>query len=503
MELVDSLFEDWIYGRISEDDVGVERNVQRQLRACRIKSERHGGRLAGEEYDNDISALKGAPRPGFERLMAALTAPNPERGKRRIVVQHTSRLWRNRTERAMGIDALGPLGIIILQIDGPELDLGTAQGRMLAGMLGEVDTGESETKAERIRAAVVERAQEGRANGAVQYGWSRVYQYDVRGKVVGFEDTVDEAEAAIVREIVGRLLSGDSLNGITEDLNRRGVPAPNAGHRRKQRAAYQSDDGAVWGKSSVRKIALRPANIGLRVFHRGRDDEELLPAAWPAIVEFADHDRVSTLLTDPSRGTIRPANRRHLLTLGIGECGLCGGRLRTAPKGNGKYGRKILYVCEASHVARNLDSVNEYVSKVMIGLLEREESLTLLEGTSSLATAAMKRAAEHRARLDQAARDYADGLIESGQLRTITSRLKPQIEEAEAQSARHRTNPYAAFAASMIGDKARERWEALTVLQQRSLLQAFGVRVIIDRTRQGRGFDPTSVRIIPRGFNGE
>lgn len=496
----DALYDDFIYARISEDDTGIERNVNLQLRNCQIKSAREGGQIIGEFSDNDISALKGARREGFDALMAAVTAPNPQRRKRRIVLLHTSRLWRNRTERAIGIDTLGPLGIILLQINGPALDLKTAQGRMLAGMLGEVDTGESETKSERIRDAAFERAQEGRANGEVLYGWKRVYQYDPRGKVVGFEDVVDEAEAAVVQEVVRRLLSGDSLWGITRDLNERGVPAPRAGAARKRRAAWQNEEGSLWGETSVKKVAERPGNIGLRIFHRGREDEELLPAAWPAIIDFADHDRVLTLLGDPRRRTGKPANRRHLLTYGIGECGVCCGVLRTAPKGSEKYGRTILYMCEVSHVGRNLEAVNAYVEEVMVRLMNREDALTLLDGVPELASAAMKRAAEHRVRLDQAARDYADGLIEAAQLKVITARLKPQIEEADEQASRHRSNPYAKFAASVVGDKARERWQEMGVLQQRSLLMAFGVQVIIDRTRKGRGFDPASVRIIPRGF---
>ncbi|MFI0795069.1 recombinase family protein [Micromonospora rubida] len=89
--------------------------------------------------------------------MAAVAAPNPMGGQRRIVVVHTFRLWRNRSERASGIDLLGRLKVIVLPVNGPELHLVSAAGRMVAGMLGEVDTGESETKAERIASAARER----------------------------------------------------------------------------------------------------------------------------------------------------------------------------------------------------------------------------------------------------------------------------------------------------------------------------------------------------------
>ncbi len=54
----------------------------------------------------------------------------------RIVVFHSSRLWRNRRERARDIDALAKMRVGIMAVKGPDLDLSTAYGRGLAGLLG-------------------------------------------------------------------------------------------------------------------------------------------------------------------------------------------------------------------------------------------------------------------------------------------------------------------------------------------------------------------------------
>lgn len=498
-------YDDYIYARISDDEVGTEKGVTRQLRDGRERSLSRDGRIAGEFSDNDISALKGTPRPDFERLMAAVTAPNPERRQRRIITVHTSRLWRNRAERAHGIDTLGRAKLIIHPIHGPELNLTTAAGRMVAGMLGEVDTGESETKGERIKDVAKERAWEGRANGQVAYGWSRQYQYDGRGKIVSFEDVVNPTEAAIVGEIVRRLLSGDSLLSITADLNSRGIPAPRAGHRRKVRGPNQNEDGSRWGKTSVKKVAIRPANIGMRVYHRGEDDEELLPAAWPAITDIGAHNRVVELLTDASRVIEKPGSRQHLLTWGIGACGICDGYLRVATLGNMRYGqKKKLYTCaDKGCTGRNEASVDEYVSAVMIRLLSREDAARLLDGNEGVAAAAKSAARQHRARLERAALDYAEGLIESSQLRVITSKLKPLVDAAEAEAVAAASNPYADLAVSMVGEQAAEKWGASSLLQRRAVLKAFGVKVYIDRvTKRGPGFLPESVRIVPRDLPG-
>ncbi|MGS2615165.1 recombinase family protein [Micromonospora sp. LZ34] len=499
------MIEDFLYARISEDELGLEKGVTRQLRECREASDKDGAQIAGEFSDNDVSALKAAPREGYDQLLAAVSAPNPLGMQPRIRCVHTSRLWRNRAERAAGIDLGGRLGLIIKPINGPELDLRTAQGRMMAGIAGEVDTGESETKAERVVSAARERAEEGRANAAVLYGWQRVYEYDSRGKVVGFRDEEHIEQANVVREIVDRLLAGDTLKGVTDDLNARGIPAPRAGDRRKHRAKGQDENGTLWGKTSVKKVAIRPANIGLRIYHRGRPDEQLLPAAWPRIVDPDKHDRVVALLTDPSRTVERPASRQHLLTWGIGECGTCGAHLRVALKGNTKWGKKSrLYMCEARGcVGRNEETVDRFVDAHMVALLSRPDVIGLLSGSAGKQAEYLGKAEALRARLAAAAVAFAEGDMTKEQVRIINAKLKPQIEAAEAEAKRHQVSPHLSLVVQSVGEQAKARWESYSIPQKRAIMEAFGVRVVIDKQRRGPGFDPTSVRFLPRPRDGE
>ncbi|MER7331811.1 MULTISPECIES: recombinase family protein [unclassified Micromonospora] len=494
------MFEDYLYARISEDEIGTEKGVTRQLRDSRDVSEKSGGRVVDEFFDNDISALEGAPRPGYERLLVALAAPNPLGAQRRIVCVHTSRIWRNRSERAAGIEFGKANKIIVKQVNGQEFDLRTAQGRMFAGIVGETDTGESEVKAERVADVARERAEEGRANGQVSYGWQRIYEYNSQGKVVGFRDEEHLEQADIVREIVDRLLAGETLKAITADLNDRGVPAPRAGDRRKHRAKGQTPDGQRWGKTSVKKLALRPANVGLRIFHRGRPDEALLPAAWPKIVDADKHDLVVALLTDPSRVQEKPGARQHLLTWGIGECGPCGAHLRVSLKGNAKHGTKQrLYVCEAKGcVGRNEEAVDRRVRSVMVALLGRPDVMGLLDGSAAGQVDALKRVEVLKAKLARAAAQNADDLITDDQLRVITGKLRPQLQAAEAAVRSQRPSPHLSLVVQTVGEKAAERWDACSITQKRAIMEAFGVRVRILPTRRGPGFDPESVEVKPR-----
>ncbi|OKI34580.1 hypothetical protein A6A25_25265 [Saccharothrix sp. CB00851] len=470
-----------MYARISEDPLGLEKGVKRQVADCRGLCGQRGWKIGDEFVDNDLSALKGGPRPEYERLMEAVAAGEITR----IVAFQMSRLWRNRRERVEAIEKLKAAGVPVTLVKGSELDMTTAQGRAMAGLLGEFDTMESEVKAERVEAAARQRAEEGKANGPVAYGWRRVKIRNASGEVVDWHDEVDPEEAAIVREIVERLLARESLNAITADLNARGISTPQG--------------GKPWRTSSVRKLALRLANIARRA--RGRQD--FGPAAWPSIIERDQHDQVVALLNDPSRVKTRGGARQHLLTFGIGCCGKpgCGARLRVAHKwANARrkeQGKVALYVCysKSACVGRRVDWVDDLVERVVVRRLQEPDALDLLARDDDKARAARERVETIRARLNGAADDYADGVIDREQLRRITTALRPELEKAEQRSMRAVQGIPSDMVVSMIGAHAAERWRELKVTQKRALLEAMGVVVTILPARGGAGFKPESVDV--------
>lgn len=474
-----------IYARISEDPSGEAAGVNQQIGDARQMAEQRGWAVGGVYSDNDISALNGKARPGYAQLMRDAATGDFSR----IVVFHTSRLWRNRIERANGIKALADHRVSIAAVKGPELDLSSAYGRGMAGLIGEFDTMESEVKSERIRAAANRRAKEGRAAGAVSYGWTRTY--DTESKANAFKDDVDAVAAAVVRSIVDALLSGKSLRSVTKDLNDRSVPTPSAylGHR---------EGGAErWLPSTVKKIALRPSNAALRLHHRGRPDQALFPAAWPALISTEQYEAVTGLF-QPGQLLGRAGAFKHLLTGGVGRCGVCDGVLRTAPKG--KPGAKVsLYQCtDNACVGRNEAHVDALVRSVVLARMSRPDFAEVLHAAQAPDHGPEREeVAALRVKLDEATESYLAGRLSIGQLETVTGRLTPSIAKLErvlAERSNVPTGLLEEIAGADTGALAA-LWDGWEVAQRRRLLTLLGMRVVILKTTRGPGFKPESVRI--------
>jgi site-specific DNA recombinase len=465
-----------LYARISEDATGEGIGVARQLQDCRELAELRGWSIVAEATDNDISALRGLHRPGYQQVLELVRRGAVDH----VVVWQTSRLLRNRRERAEAIELFARQRVGIIAVKGQDLDLSTAYGRGIAGMLGEFDTMESEVKSERVLSAAAQRARAGRPSGSLGYGWQK------SGVGSDATYTVHPVEGDVVREVTRRLLGGESLLGVTANLNERGIPAPAADR---------------WGKTSVKKIALRPANAGLRIHHRGRPTEALFDGVWPPLVSREEWQKLHALFTHPARrsnGAARPGARRHLLTWGIGVCGVCGGHLRVAKKGNANWGvKKHLYVCdEKGCTGRDQANVDKLVGAVVIERLARPDAQGWLLGDDEIAKQARQRASALREQLDDAADAFSDLAIDKRQLERITARLLPQWVEANEVSKNAQPSIDPEVARKLAGSEATKQWANMTVAAQRAVLEVLGIVVTINRvTRHGPGFDPSSVAV--------
>lgn len=472
-----------LYGRISSNPEHDEKGVKRQIRKGRRLVQSRGGTVVMERTDNDISASKGAPRPGYEEIMGAAEA-----GKiTHIVVFQSSRWWRNRSERAAGIERLRKAGVGIIAIKGIDLDFTTASGRLMAGVLGEFDTAESEFKSERVLEKVEELAAEGRiANGGPRpFGYNRVYAGEgPRRKIL--RDEVNDAEAAIIRDCARRFLAGESAGSIVRDLNERGV---------------DTSTGARWSIQALTWMLQSGRIAGLRERRR----EIVGPAVWPAIIDLDTHQQLRALISRRRSGVATP---RKYYPTGFVFCSnpeclrrevkMKAFRTRTGvakyrcpPKVNGGCGGRAI----------DLDGLLKLVDLYMQHRLSDPEVLRELAERENVRTAETARLL---ARIDDDERRLAllkasmeDGDEEEvpeavASARTIRRRLREARDELAGL----------AKATELVGedlpDLAR-RWPDLPLDRKRTLLATFVERIVIGPGVRGRGFfDPDRVDIIRR-----
>ena len=160
-----------------------------------------------------------------------------------------------------------------------DIDYDTPIGRFNARMHINMAAYESEHKADRIRSAHRQIAENGGWKGGI-----RCFGYEKDGV------TVRESEAAEVRRIADAVIRGQSLRSLALELNERGVPTVK---------------GKRWSSAHLRSMLVRSRLAGLRE-HRSKIIGQ---AAWPAIL---DRETWEAVKTDPRRSgplyrRVRPA----------------------------------------------------------------------------------------------------------------------------------------------------------------------------------------------------
>ena len=191
--------------------------VKDQLEHARTFASARDYCIVAEHCDNDISAFRGANRPAYQQVLALAR----ERKIDRVIVYHLTRMTRNRVNWSR-VHRLVPRvqgqrrrssGRRLRPIDSGRPQLGGYPGRV--GDLGIRN---------QIRARHRRRGTARAVRPAIRSSW--IWVVETRHRIHG--DLAEHPhEADVVREVVDRLLAGESLRGVTDRLrNHRGETAP-------------------------------------------------------------------------------------------------------------------------------------------------------------------------------------------------------------------------------------------------------------------------------------
>lgn len=452
-----------VYTRVSLDRTGRGRSVEEQRVECERECERNGWTVVETLTDNDRSASRYAKksRPAWARVHELLESG----GVDVLVTWEASRAQRDLAAYVELREVCRRNGVS-WSYSGKTFDLTDADDSYRAGLDALDAERESDRTSKRVRRSMAANAERGRPHGRRAFGFARVYDPGT-GELVTQEAHPDEAP--VVREIVERVCAGESLRTIAGDLAGRGL---------------STGTGAEWSPTAVRRIAVNPAYAGQRV-HQGR---VIGDASWPCIVSPEMHQRAVAILTNPARRATRQRERAHLLS-GVARCGRCGGPMNCG----GDRGARV-YICRTSqHVTVRKQALEAVVVATLVERLSRPDGLASLELEPSNDVAeAQERVQVLRARLDEAAAEFAAGRLSAAMLGRVETQLMGELDEAN-RAARVRPMPATAEAMASAVDAAAF-FDGLSIEQQVELVRAL-MSVTVEPTRRSKVFDPSRVRI--------
>lgn len=474
------------YARLSEDRESQAAGVSAQLDVCRRYASDAGLELVAELADNDISASRygKAKRPAYAQLLELLRSGAASH----VVVRETSRLYRRPRDLEDLIDLCEHQGVSVHAPLGGKIDLSSASGRFHARILVAADAMESD----RIRERVAYRHDALAKSGAPSGGGWRPFGLRPRnpsGKLdQGYE--LEPGEAVVVREVADRVLRGETLWSVADDLATRGVKTTAAGRRRK--------DGKVmsgaWSVTSLRRMLSAPYLAGLRVHTRSapggkRETLGIYQATWPAILPLDVWEALQAVLAARHRPRA-PRGRAYLLS-GLVWCERCdrrmdghlwqGVRRYQCHSMPGRPGCGVTVVAESleAWVAAELFAQVDETERRKAKSRDRQPDLLALSDQRS-------RLEAKRAELAAA---YADGRLSMELVAEADARLRADLAGVD-QLLR-----LAPGGAEMLGGPAlvplAELWERATFAQRRRLLEQAVLRVRVRPARRaGRASKP-------------
>lgn len=316
------------YARCSTDEQPNSLAVQRE--EAQRYAAAQGWTLAAEYVDDALSGADFATRAGLAALLAAATA----RAFDVLIVRAVDRLGRDMLRTATLAEHLRRHGVTIhctatggpLRLDSPEARLVL----MVQGFAAETERAATQTRTRETARALARR---GRVVGRLPYGYRAVET------PTGKERRIDDTEASVVLEIFERVAEGESLYGITHDLNAIGISSPTP--------------GAPWTERGMRTLVSRAAYLGRvtwgAVAHTYDDGTPVRtrrpPETWTTL-ERPEWRIVSDDLWTRARATLRRhvtatgswrrgIAPRNLLT-GIVRCAVCGGPWHASGQKNGR-----------------------------------------------------------------------------------------------------------------------------------------------------------------------
>lgn len=251
-----------VYARKSTDQhvTDEQKSVARQIDHAHAYAARRGWTIddAHVYVDDGISGAEFASRPGFMRLMTALTPRAPFTV---LIMSESSRLGREQFATGYALKQLSQAGVRCFSyLDDREIVLDTATDKFMMSAATFADDLEREKARQRVTDTMRRKALAGHVTGGRVFGYTNHEVIGPDGKRSHVERVRHDEEAAIVRRIFELSATGTGFTRIAKLLNEEGAACPRPAPGRP----------AGWAPTSVRAIVLRPLYRGEVVYNTTR-----------------------------------------------------------------------------------------------------------------------------------------------------------------------------------------------------------------------------------------
>ncbi|WP_163507677.1 recombinase family protein [Fodinicola acaciae] len=468
-----------IYARVSRLGDDRQRSTTGQVDDCTARVEERDATVGEVFVDSGRSAWNPrVKRKDWDKLMRRLEDGESDG----VVVFDLARFSRRPIEGERLITA-AERGLLVLDSE-DEYDLTTASGKKAFRDQLNTAAYESDRLSTRVKRGKKLKASRGESNASWRaFGWEP-------------DGTLREDEAALVRDLVTRVLAGETQDDLVVELNSRGIPTSTGKH---------------WTRANLKQILTRPRNAGLAVY-QGEVVGDL--KGIEPIIEREVWDRVDALFASRRRG--RPNSSVYLCS-GLVFCGLCSHVLTGRPRANMKPypdgGVRRGYWCQprsydggCGRISVDQRELDKHVGVLVVKILADPRHAAAIE-------AANKPVREERQRLQTAiaeCEELADELAGRLGRREITmSRYDIAMKPIDRDLAKYHAQLTALpdvsddkVSAEMTAaslSEWTERWKAATVPEKRTLIrQALGSRRLIvnpAKPKAPRVFDPMRITI--------
>ena len=343
------------YARVSSGKDAMLHSLSAQISAYSQMIQQYPGwQYMGVYADEAVTGTKD-DRADFQRLLTDCRAGRIDL----VITKSISRFARNTVTLLETIRELKTLGVDVF-FEEENLHSLSSEGELMLTILASYAQAESLSASENQKWRIRSSFQKGEL-----MNWRFMFGYSITKEKI----EVEEREAAIVREICDRIITGEALSSISRDLNKRGIQPRLGGTWNAVRIRVLVSNEKLTGNALLQKRYVNNHLEKKQMHNMGELPKYFVENSHPAIVDETTFQQVQTVLADMEKKTKGWAKPGPSALTGKIICGKCGNTFKRVT-GNGTpgwncrtYQEKGASLCQAKKIPE--DTLRSVCANVM------------------------------------------------------------------------------------------------------------------------------------------